>query len=187
MRSMLIQSSDHFISLTKNVACSRRLNANKALSAALSNTIPTEACITPVYRFWSSKNQGHFYTTNENEKNIVINNYDDFVWKYEGIAFYASNGNDVPIYRFWSDKNQHHFYTASAEERDQVINNYDDFVWKYEGIAYYAASSGTPIYRFWSNINQTHFYTASAEERDQVINNYDDFVWKYEGIAYYAY
>jgi len=44
---------------------------------------------TPVYRFWSKKNQHHFYTASEEEKNLVINKYDDYVWKYEGIAWYV--------------------------------------------------------------------------------------------------
>ncbi|MCA9386860.1 S8 family serine peptidase [Candidatus Dojkabacteria bacterium] len=43
----------------------------------------------PVYRFWSPSNSRHFFTTNENEKNNLINNFDDTIWSYEGVAFYA--------------------------------------------------------------------------------------------------
>jgi surface protein len=96
---------------------------------------------TPIYRFWSKKHKGHFYTASEEEKNLVINKYDDYVWKYEGIAYYAyptRQINSTPIFRFWSAKNKHHFYTASEEEKNYVINNYDDYVWKYEGISWYA-------------------------------------------------
>ncbi len=42
----------------------------------------------PVYRFWSNKFQGHFYTISESEKNSVIANYSSD-WSFEGIAFYA--------------------------------------------------------------------------------------------------
>jgi hypothetical protein len=44
----------------------------------------------PVYRFWSEKNKGHFYTASESEKKHVDDTYSDFEWKYEGIAYYVS-------------------------------------------------------------------------------------------------
>jgi uncharacterized repeat protein (TIGR01451 family) len=47
----------------------------------------------PVYRFWSPKNRGHFYTISESEKSNVIANYPEEVWRYERIAWYAF---DVP-------------------------------------------------------------------------------------------
>ncbi len=50
-----------------------------------------EIGVTPgsVYRFWSDRYKGHFYTADESEKNSVIDNYDDSVWKYEGVAWYV--------------------------------------------------------------------------------------------------
>ncbi len=146
-----------------------------------------------LYRFWSKKNQSHFYTANEEERDYIMSHYDDYVWHYEGVAndvFATQVPNSVPVYRFWSKKNQGHFYTASEEEKNLVINKYDDYVWKYEGVAYYAyptpQPNSIPIYRFWSKKNQHHFYTASEEEKNLVINKYDDYVWKYEGVAWYA-
>jgi hypothetical protein len=47
----------------------------------------------PVYRFWSPKNRRHFYTISENEKDNIIANYPEEVWRYERIAWYAF---DVP-------------------------------------------------------------------------------------------
>jgi hypothetical protein len=41
----------------------------------------------PLYRFWSNTYKGHFYTTNEVEKNSLILN--DSNWNYEGIAYYV--------------------------------------------------------------------------------------------------
>lgn len=46
---------------------------------------------TAVYRFWSDQKQGHFYTSNEDEKNYIIENYPINIWKYEGIAWYVPN------------------------------------------------------------------------------------------------
>ena len=159
----------------------------------LINNVNFESRMTELYRFWSDQNQGHFYTKDVAERDYVINNYDDFVWRYEGTAFKVdtcSSPEALSVYRFWSDKNQHHFYTINPTERDIVINNYDDFVWRYEGPAFcaftYQAPITKPVYRFWSDQNQAHFYTMSETEKNEVINNYDDFVWRYEGIAYYA-
>ncbi len=146
-----------------------------------------------LYRFWSKKNKSHFYTANEKEKNYIIAHYDDYVWKYEGVAndvFTTQVPNSTPVYRFWSKKNKGHFYTASEEEKNYVINHYDDYIWKYEGIAYYAyptqQPNTKPVYRFWSKKNKHHFYTASEEEKNLVISKYDDYVWKYEGEAWYV-
>lgn len=41
----------------------------------------------PVYRFWSNQNRGHFYTSSETEKNLVIDKYTDDQWLYEGEVF----------------------------------------------------------------------------------------------------
>ena len=160
-------------------------------------TISPSFGVVSVYRFWSDQNQVHFYTSDPVERDQVINNYDDFTWKFEGEAFKSIGYNgscqqpgSIPVYRFWSDQNQVHFYTLSSTERDIVINNYDDFIWKYEGIAYCAFSTQVngriPVYRFWSDENQSHFYTSSLSEKSFLEENYNDFTWRYEGIGYYA-
>jgi hypothetical protein len=42
----------------------------------------------PVYRFWSSAYQGHFYTSNTAERDYVMATWPD-IWTYEGVVFYA--------------------------------------------------------------------------------------------------
>jgi len=42
----------------------------------------------PVYRFWSSQLSKHFYTINEQEKQMVVDQY-SHVWGLEGVAWYA--------------------------------------------------------------------------------------------------
>ncbi|MDM8540493.1 M12 family metallo-peptidase [Desulfococcaceae bacterium HSG9] len=42
----------------------------------------------PVYRFYSEDLTVHLFTTDENEKNHLINNVSD-IWRFEGIAYYA--------------------------------------------------------------------------------------------------
>jgi serine protease len=96
----------------------------------------------PVYRFWSARYNGHFYTVSTTERDIVINNYDDYTWQYEGQVYCAYSSKTIlskPVYRFWSARYGHHFYTASTTERDIVINNYDDYTWQYEGPVFYVS------------------------------------------------
>jgi len=52
------------------------------------NTASAE--LSPVYRFWSERNKSHFYTVSGSERDEVIANYDDSVWKFEGIAYYVN-------------------------------------------------------------------------------------------------
>jgi hypothetical protein len=94
----------------------------------------------PVYRFWSDKLGGHFYTTSVTERDKLINLYAR-AWTYEGPAFYVYAADErppetLPVYRFWSSVVGHHFYTISVTERDKLINNYSH-VWTYESVAWY--------------------------------------------------
>lgn len=90
-----------------------------------------------VYRFYNSDSGSHFYTIDENEKNVVRQKLDNY--SYEGEAFFAYNlqvEGSIPIYRFYNSATGSHFYTPSATERDVVINELVNF--KFEGVAYYA-------------------------------------------------
>jgi hypothetical protein len=147
-----------------------------------------------VYRFWSDKKKGHFYTASAVERDSVINDYDDSVWRYEGIAYLFAKSESIakyPVYRFWSDKYQGHFYTISTSEKEHIERSYPDNVWRYEGNAFYVhnekiSNKTQPVYRFWSDTYFHHFYTASATEKNSIISNYDDKIWRYEGIAWYV-
>jgi len=95
----------------------------------------------PLYRFWSQRYQGHFYTADAGEKDHVIAAYPDDEWKYEGIAYYivpttSSVTGTGEVYRFWSQNNRHHFYTSDPVEKQFVIDTYDDAEWAYEGPAF---------------------------------------------------
>lgn len=146
-----------------------------------------------VYRFWSDKNQNHFYTASYAEAgNLVKNSSKD--WRLEGTSFRASTSpgcvGKTPVYRFWSKRYTAHFYTASPSEKTAVINNYDDDTWRFEGTAFCAHTNSSggqkPLYRFWSTKHQSHFYTSSEVEKNQVANDYDDYTWRFEGVVYYV-
>jgi len=129
-------SNDEFTKVVNNYSSYVWRYESVGYRAFLINEVDT----IPVYRFWSDQKQGHFYTASESEKNKVIATYPEYVWKYEGIAFYVYpadyNGASTTIYRFWSDQKQGHFYTASESEKNYIISTYPEYVWKYEGVAY---------------------------------------------------
>ena len=90
-----------------------------------------------VYRFYNRDSGTHLYTTDENEKNTVRQELDNY--NYEGEAFFAYNlqvEGSIPIYRFYNSTTGAHFYTPSAVEKDVVIDKLPNF--NFEGIAYFA-------------------------------------------------
>ena len=89
-----------------------------------------------VYRFFNMMTGVHLYTTDETERDSIIENSPDFT--FEGTAFSAYETEvegTIPVYRFFNTVTGGHFYTPSAEERDSVeeLSDYES-----EGIAYYA-------------------------------------------------
>lgn len=93
----------------------------------------------PLYRFWSNRYRGHFFTISESEKNNIIANLSGD-WSYEGVAYYVywwQDDGTVPVYRFWSNRYKHHFFTVSESEKDNIVANLSRD-WTYEGVAYYA-------------------------------------------------
>jgi hypothetical protein len=96
----------------------------------------------PVYRFWSDKLFGHFYTISEAERDTLMAEY-AYIWTFEGVAFYAYPAGSQPagmrpVYRFWSPVKGTHFYTISEAERSNLRAKYSS-VWTEEGIAWYAS------------------------------------------------
>jgi len=57
-----------------------------AFYAYIEGLTPADAI--PVYRFWSDALGHHFYTTDEAEKQKLIDTY-SYTWTYEGVAWYA--------------------------------------------------------------------------------------------------
>lgn len=149
-----------------------------------------------VYRFWSSKNKHHFYTSNYEEAVAVLRNYPTETWGYETTSFNVKNtvGDECvdgtnAVYRFWSDKLKAHFYTIDVAEKNRIIEKWP-VTWKYEAIAFCSSRSispemNKPVYRFWSSRYMGHFYTTDATERDRIIQRWPD-TWSYEGIAFYT-
>gem|GEM_PF-4243840 len=153
---------------------------------AFEYTTLAKSTLTPLFRFYSSVFQGHFYTASTVERDLILN---DDNWIYEGEVYSIAESPEQdmsPIHRFWSEVYKHHFYTISDTERQSLIDN--DPNWSYEGVVYYTfpqeESETRPVYRFYSPVFRGHFYTTSEGERQSLIDN--DTNWTYEGIAWYA-
>lgn len=105
---------------------------------------PVDQCdgASPVYRFWSDRYQKHFYTIKEAEKKMVMERFDDYTWRYEGISYCAFSTqieSTLPIFRFWSNNYSGHFYTIKDAEKKQ-LEQQPVPIWKYEGIGYYGVA-----------------------------------------------
>ncbi len=143
---------------------------------------------TTVYRFFDPTSGGHFYTVDENEKNFVQENLDNYTFEGETYKTYdpTTGGEAEEVYRFFNPSTGVHLYTTSEIERDSVIENLDNFT--YEGAKFYAfenqVEGSIPIYRFYEPTLGVHFYTPSEFEKDSVIENLDNY--NFEGIAYYG-
>ena len=101
----------------------------------INSTSETESLA--VHRFYNQDSGAHFYTVDENEKNVVEKKLDNY--NYEGEAFFAFHKEvegSIPIYRFYNSTTGAHFYTPSAVERVSLVNHLPHF--ESEGIAYYA-------------------------------------------------
>jgi len=160
------------------------LAAPPVRSAASPKAAPA---IVTIYRFYNKITGVHFYTADPAERQLVLNQYPNFV--DEGAAYNALASADtgsVTVYRFYNTQTGAHFYTADPTERQRVISTMPQFV--DEGARFYAYANDAldhlPVHRFYNTRTQTHFYTASETERAYVVSHYPAFV--YEGIAWYA-
>jgi hypothetical protein len=152
--------------------------------------------VRPLFRFWSSVQGRHYFTTSESDRDYIIHTLPETWDYYEGIGYYLPTNeaypNVMPVYRFWSSMLSSYFYTIDPDERDFILETYLSHVWALDGVAFYAYPEGQqpanakPVYRFWSDILGTHFYTISEDEKDYILATWP-YAWTYESIAYYAY
>jgi len=113
----------------------------------------------PVYRFWSDKQQSHFYTASQQEKRDIQAKFgkDGWDWQYEGQAFKAytdgvhldaTGKGAVAVYRLWiADKDFEasngsaggHYYTADLTEYQNMVKLTGV---SGEGVAFYGEALG---------------------------------------------
>ena len=149
----------------------------------------------PVYRFFRTDTQTQFYTTEEVERDSILETLPQY--ELEGISFIGAPNGEAgdpltgtsPVYRFFNRDTGIHLYTADENERAFVEENLDNYV--LEGTPYYGYDTqleGTiPLYRFYNASLDAHFYTPSIDERDFFIESPDyEPEGGGEGIAFYV-
>lgn len=134
----------------------------------------TETEDVEVYRFIQTDTETQFYTTNETERDAIIETLPEF--ELEGVAFVGAapppDGEDItglsPVYRFFNTTTGVHLYTVNEAERAFIEENLDNYV--FEGTPFYSfdePEEGTvPLYRFYNPSLDAHFLTTSEAERD---------------------
>ena len=145
----------------------------------------------PVYQFLRTDTQTQFYTTEEIERDTILETLPQY--ELEGISFIGAPNEDPltgtsPVYRFFNTSTGIHLYTVDENERAFVEENLDNYT--AEGTPYYGYDTqveGTvPLYRFYNAGLDAHFYTPNTEERDFFIESPDYVAEGGDGIAFYV-
>lgn len=142
----------------------------------------TAANTTDIYRMYNSTSGEHLYTSDTNERNVLLTNG----WTYEGQGWTSPNkgvNNAQPVYRLYNPAEGGHLYTMDAHERDVLAGQYG---WNYEGIGWYSdAEKSIPVYREFNPgaSKNGHNFTASETEDRILVSQYH---FNAEGIAWYA-
>ena len=156
-----------------------------------------------VYRFFNTQDNAFFYSTNPDERTMVLrnsgpNNKNEVDWPYvyQGAKFQVAHTypGAVPLYRFYNTQTGHHFFTINEDERAHILAQIRDAGWPFvdEGIAFEVyADDPTPfelgnewaVYRYYSWSLNRHLFTSSEEEAAMLDISSE---WSYEGIGFYA-
>lgn len=95
----------------------------------------------PVFRFFNQETGAHLYTIEQNERDFIIANLDNY--NFEGEAYYAFESPPeaiatVPLYRMLNTQTGSHLYTSDRSEFDTINATLPQFqVEGDEGIAFY--------------------------------------------------
>ena len=129
------------------------------LTVSLENTVGS-----PIYRFFNSSTNKHFYTASADEAKglgsaMVLENIAGRVYRNT-----SERTGLIPVYRMFKAATQDHFYTISSTERTARLGQgYID-----EGILGYALNQSScseqQMYRVYRASLQRYFYTSSLGE-----------------------
>lgn len=146
------------------------------------NVPPLPPASAPVYRLDARGSFHYLFTTNEIEKNALMES-----WHYAGIAFNAfitQVAETLPVYRLRNRTNSGFYFTMDGAEKDRLLAG---GIWEGGEIAWYAypkpAEGAIPCYRFRSHPEGLHFYTADSDEKSRYEASS---VWQNEGPVFYV-
>jgi hypothetical protein len=115
------------------------------------------------YRYYNSKQQKHFYTTDLGEYGNGRNG-----WAFEGPActvYTAENRGRsiVPLFRYLNQRTGDHYYTLNYQEYGRGLNGY-----QLEGPACYInmrqVPGTVPFFKYYNPSTGDHFYTIDKSE-----------------------
>ena len=84
----------------------------------------------PVYRFFNTDTGAHLYTMDENEKDFVIDNLDNYIFENEAYYAFETPTEDietVPLYRMLNTQTGSHLYTTDSNEFNFIKDNFSNF------------------------------------------------------------
>jgi len=144
---------------------------------------------TPVWRFYNTANQSHFYTASPAEAAWTYTYLAD-TYDYDGPAYTINQYNALnnsSLWRFYNKLNGSHFYTANAAEMNDVNANMQS-TYQLDGVAYWVCTSPAPgattVWRFYNRLNGSHFYTADPAEKNNVQANLSS-IYQLDGPGFY--
>jgi hypothetical protein len=130
--------------------------------------------VTGVTCVWSVlKTDGsQFLTSSKAERDNAITKYG---WYYDGIAFYASPGQQtgtIPVHRLLDDNK--HYYTVSQSEYDTLMASGN---WIDEGIAFYvypstaSGSASHKVYQLHNSSNNHDYWTTDENQKSFLLSS----------------
>lgn len=145
----------------------------KASGAATKPAEPVKASIEKVdkalYRLYNPNSGDHLITPDHSEAETVAG----MGWKYEGIAGYTGDGDEVT--RLYNPNDGMHMLTASHSEHDSLVKA----GWLCEGESFRTGTKAE-MFRLYNPNNGAHHFTTDASERDSLVKA----GWKNEGVAF---
>lgn len=117
----------------------------------------------PLFRYYNSKINKHYYTTNFDEFGNGANG-----WVFEKVACLVFPNGDryrgvAPLFRYFNAKNGDHLYTTQFRELGQ-----GDLGYVLEGpvcyIYKFPAQGTVPFFRYFNQRTGDHFYTTDRNE-----------------------
>lgn len=120
--------------------------------------------VKPLYRYWNSNYNDHYYTTNFDDKA----SYEKVGYSYDWIEGYLCKNQEsgtVPLYRYWNEKKKDHYYTTNPNDKA----SYEKAGYRYdwiEGYVYKSPAEGrTPLYRYWNGKKNDHYFTTNPDDK----------------------
>lgn len=163
---------------TRNVLSANDIIALEHVYPTLTKRADTD-CRGPLYRYFSSNQSNHYYTTEFTDLGRGALTY-QYTWIECHIYNYQADYT-IPLYRYWNNNVKDHYYTVDFNELGNGKNGYT--YQRIEGYAYLVQLAGTiPLYKYYHAQGTDHFYTVDWGELG---SGKDGFV--YLGVACYVY